>query len=304
MRQSSGVPNGNIMLPKRQAESWSLPAFGGAELRYESAEHGFFAVGPAGLRCSLSGGGHQGSPSWQLDLQVDGTLRPWAPEGWLGTLWRLRVLPCRYLIDTLCTPAHYALHAPGGFAQPGPSMSMEGDGVAHVETNFGEAFPEAWLYAQGHATTSVGQPMQLLIVGGRFKIGPVSPLTWLLCLKLPGWPQLEFRTTDLDSVRVRNLSFTDGDVVLEAARPRWRRGNESAQVTVHLSAPRSSFGRQRLFVPTMEGFKRTPGTTESFAARAEVCVSSSNKADVAKEVFLFSGCLLEFGGNFQQEGAF
>jgi len=302
-QQSSSVSTGSITLPKRQAKAWSLPACGGAEMHYESDEHGSFSVGPAGMHCSLRGGGHQGCPPWQLNLRVDGQLRRWAPEGWLGSLWRLRVLPCRYLIHTLCTPAHYALHAPSGLGQPGPSMSVEGDGVAHIETNFGEAFPEAWLYAQGHATTSLGQPIQLLIVGGRFKIGPVLPLTWLLCLKLPGWPQLEFRTTDLDSVHVRHLSFADGKVVLEAARPRWRRGKRSAQVTVHLSAPRSSFGRHRLFVPTTEGFTRTPGTVESFAARAEVCVSSSNGVDAATETFVCSGCLLEFGGTFQQEGA-
>lgn len=243
----------------------------------------------------LRGRSADGAP-WDLEVHIEGALRPWLPEGWLGRLWRTGLLPCRYLVHTLCTPARYALSAPGGLGERGSPLSLAGDGTAHVETNFGESFPDGWIYAQGHASASDGEGPVFVLTGGRFRIGPVAPLTWLLCLRLPGLPPLDFRTTDLDVVQVRRLSFAEKEVALEARRPLWRGG---PRVSLRLRAPAGSFGREGLYVPTPGGFARTPGAAESFSAVADLRVSGVNGG--AGSCFSLQGCVLEFGGAFQDQ---
>jgi hypothetical protein len=56
------------------------------------------------------------------------------PEGWLG---RTGLLPCHYSVQSLGSIAEYKVEMPGG-------GSSQGTGVAHVETNYGVAFPKGW----------------------------------------------------------------------------------------------------------------------------------------------------------------
>lgn len=279
--------------PLRQAAIWLAPTCGRGELRYESSEHGIFEVTPSGVRCQLHGMGSRGLP-WELEIDVQGALKPWAPEGWLRHLAPLGILPCRYTVHTLGTPARYDLRAPGGLANNGgTALELHGCGSAHLETNHGESFPQGWLYAQGTGVDGA----KLVLTGGRFVIGPVTTVTWLLCLRLPGLPPLDFRTIDLDAMRVRRLSFKSKELVLEASRP-WHRGGSTApNVTLQIRAPASSYPvGGGLFVPTVEGFARSPGALESFDATAEVRVRGLAGGEAS---YSLRGCVLEFGGSFQ-----
>ena len=56
------------------------------------------------------------------------------PEGWLG---RTGLLPCHYVVQSLGSSAEYRVEMPG-------RGSSHGVGVAHVETNYGVAFPKGW----------------------------------------------------------------------------------------------------------------------------------------------------------------
>eukprot|EP00971_Amphidinium_carterae_P221732 4401549-Amphidinium_carterae.2 len=47
-----------------------------------------------------------------MKVDCDGPLQPWSPEGWLGYLAGLRILPCRYSVHTLATPATYSATVP------------------------------------------------------------------------------------------------------------------------------------------------------------------------------------------------
>lgn len=266
-----------LELPLRQAAVWSAPATRRGRLRYESADAGWLEVGPGGLSCDLR------AEAGRIRIASSGAARPWAPEGWLGRLGPLGALPCRYVVQTLHTPSRYAFEGPGA--------DWRGEGSLHVETNFGESFPEGWLYAQGRGDDGA----EVLIAGGRFSIGPVAPMTWLLRLRLPGLEPLEFRTTDLDSVRVGALSCCRL-LQLEVRRPLLRGGR--LRVSVRLSAPPSSFSSDGgLYVPTADGFSRSPGALESFAAVADIRVEGSREA--VGTACHIQGCLLEFGGSFQ-----
>lgn len=266
-------------------------------------------VGPEGARCRLRGAGAGGAAGWTLEFEtragtgggVAGASAPWAPEGWLGRLGGpLGLLPCRYAVQAMGAPAAYTLSAPAGLATlGGHTVEAQGEGLLHVETNYGESFPEGWLYAQGCGDRGA----RLVLTGGRFRIGPAAPMTWLLCLRLPGLDPLEFRTTDLDVVRVRILNFEDKELFIEAERPAW--GNRGGggyggplHASVRLTAPRSTFGADGgLYVPTPGGFSRSPGAVESFVATARVRVRGLPGG--AEGEFTLPGCALEFGGLFQ-----
>jgi len=82
--------------------------------------------------------------------------------------------------------------------------------------------------------------------------------------------------------------------VLEARR-RWA---GAPRVSLRLRAPSETFGRDGgLFVPTIDGFARSPGAVESFSASAEVQVNGLPSG--RSSTFKLEGCVFEFGGSFQ-----
>ena len=115
---------------------------------------------------------------------------------------------------------------------------MQGTGSTHMECNYGDMFPQGWLWAQGIApasnqtTTSraIAKPAaplsparQLLnsvitpqsdetafvMTGGNFKIGPIASKSWVIGYrsKVLDW---NFRTTDFDKVKASVLSYKAG----------------------------------------------------------------------------------------------
>jgi len=273
-------------------------------LRYECAKHGHIEVRSGKVVYNLHGVGRGGLP-WELALETSGPVpERWTPEGWLGRVGPLGILPCRYMVHSLATPAKYSFKAPGGLSsssghEDGQDTSFDfgGHGLVHLETNYGECFPEGWMYVQGHGSGSA-EGVRLLLTGGRFKIGPLKPLTWLLCLRVPGLPALDFRTTDLDIVKVRRLSVAEKELSLEFKRRlSWLKGS-SPTVHLRLTAPPSTFSSDGgLYVPTTFGFARSPGAVESFAGTAEVRVTGLPEGKSCE--LKLEGCIFEFGGTFQ-----
>ncbi|KAL6747716.1 hypothetical protein V8C86DRAFT_1275863 [Haematococcus lacustris] len=87
---------------------------------------------------------------------------PWspssaAPESWVSGLGALVAL--HYATLSLATQVEWSLELPGPQPQPQPaaggqggppSRRLQGQGVAHLEAQYGRGFPGRWLWAQGH----------------------------------------------------------------------------------------------------------------------------------------------------------
>lgn len=62
------------------------------------------------------------------------------PEGWLG---RTGLLPCHYYVHSFASPTRYELRR--------GRRRTRGTASAHVERNYGDAFPRGWVWAQASA---------------------------------------------------------------------------------------------------------------------------------------------------------
>lgn len=176
------------------------------------------------------------------------------PEGWLG---RTGLLPCRYFVQSTGSEARYRLTRAGARGKGRETVS--GSATAHVESNYGTAFPRGWVYAQ----VSGAQPgTSLLLVGGKFRIGLAAPVTWLAALRSPAL-SIDLRTTDGHAVRAR-FSCAARRVQLEGSD----RAGARLEVTVEDCA--TLHARDAVWVPTLQGFSNAPGCSESFAAVARV----------------------------------
>lgn len=140
------------------------------------------------------------------------------------------LLPCRYFVQSLESKAIYDV----GTA----TQRSKGQGVAHIETNYGSFFPSAWTWNQAIAA---GQQFSLCMVGGEFDIGPFAPMTWCLCLR-HGDDRKYYRTVLFD--RFDYCVNGTAKTIEVFARRRWD------EITrIKLSAPSWAFG-EPLFAPT------------------------------------------------------
>lgn len=255
-------------------------------VRWWSTEHGGIEV--------------RGDDAW-LDLRlpkglslaanVSSPRAPWdrkrpdraGPEGWLGATG---LLPCHYFVHTFRSPATYWL---GGSSR---STGRGGRGVAHIERNYGEAFPSGWVWAQA---CTEGGTLCLVLTGGLFVVGPLTTRTYILALR--GQPanstatlDWTFRTTDADRVsEVREAC--QGRLLLNATSLDGRR-----RAALRITAPVGTFG-DRLLVPTDGGFSDQPGCRESYDAT--VALVAHGRAPGLDVEATFPRAALEFGGTWQ-----
>ena len=242
---------------------------------------------------------------YRLQYTLDGR-RLWSdkdpdgggPEGWLKHFPLL--LPCHYFVHSTGSPCQYTAHIPSLLG----GTEVLGRGFAHVEGNHGSSFPEGWVWSQG---IGADKDTSLSLVGGKFTIGVVSPLTWVVFFRKGGNTHV-FRTTDMDHFSydvdpARNRIELTATRTLHGARPKTR-----MHLTIEASdgavAAAADFGIH-IHVPTSDGWSNSPGCRETYTACARVRVSewrggSDEWVFVEEEETVIPLAALEFGGSFQQ----
>ena len=196
---------------------------------------------------------------------------------------------------------------------PKMQAGVSGRAVAHVETNYGSCFPSGWVYIQvvsasltgaGRADRGAG-PVSVLVTGGEFGIGPVSPLTYIVAVRAPA-VSLNFRTTDLSMVKV-SFSCSQRRVRLVA---RGALGYGRVDLVIKDSVEKHD--EEAVWVPTRAGFSRSPGCSESFGATCRIIAWGTevpwhrHEQQPPRRSLAALDCelpfaALEFGGSFQSD---
>ena len=221
------------------------------------------------------------------------------PEGMLGYIPFL--LPCHYFVHSCGSDCDYALELPTSRRSESSVRSLlsathtlSGRGHAHIEGNHGTCFPQGWVWAQA---VSRDNRASFSLTGGRFEIGPLSPLTFILFVRSNGRTRI-FRTTDLDKVEY-DLDGVSGTVKITAQSVF---GQSKAVITITPQGPfERAFGKP-IHIPTPAGFSDAPGCRETYTAIADVaCFDYDAEAGEYRpaETVRFPLTALEFGGSFQ-----
>lgn len=270
----------------------------GPQMRWWSQQHGGMAVSgdDATIDVTLPG-------RLRLVANVSGPRVTWSdrspdregPEGWLS---RTGLLPCHYFVHSFGSPTTYQLSHASARGHPRAAA------VAHMERNYGDAFPTGYTWAQASAA---GGALSLVVTGGLFVIGPLTTLSYVIGLRAgvhgaagggvsPAPLSWNFRTTDLDRIRDARRPC-DGTLTLNATSRDGRR-----RLVLLLAAPPSSFGAA-LPIPTQGGFSSQPGCRESYVATARVvALSRASRGSHAWEQRLqmtVPRAALEYGGSWQ-----
>jgi hypothetical protein len=222
------------------------------------------------------------------------------PEGKLAYVPFL--LPCHYFVHSCGSDCDYSLDLPTARRSESSVRSLltsthtlSGRGHAHIEGNHGTCFPRGWVWAQGVSRDNLAS---FSLTGGRFEIGPLSPLNFILFVRSDGGRTRIFRTTDLDKVEY-DLDGVSGTVRLTATSVF---GQSKAVLTITPKGPfESAFGKP-IHIPTPAGFSDTPGCRETYTATADIaCFDYDVEAGEYRpaEAVRFPLTALEFGGNFQ-----
>jgi len=196
------------------------------------------------------------------------------PEGWVADL-PSELLPCHYYVHSLASNVDYTLKLTEG------QESSEGVGFGHMETNYGTAFPSAWIWAEGISPTG---HEQLLLTSGKFPPVKVQCIAYR-SLQL-AW---DFRSADLDSFRV-SFDSTAGWIRVVA-----RRMFPERELLINMTAAPGSFS-DPLYVPTRSGWRNSPGSVESYSARASVVAYQDG---LKVEYLDLPLAALEFGGSYR-----
>lgn len=218
--------------------------------------------------------------SSKINIVANGSI-PWSssrrsfggPEGWLGLT---KLLPCRYFVHSLGSPTSYEINIKGD--------TTEGDGFSHIESNYGSFFPEGWMWAQAIDATAGAS---LSLVGGKFVVGPISPLTFVLCVRRKNGESVVFRSVDADSPTYV-LDGAKRTVALQ-----FKSTLKRAWAFLTIDSLRENF--HTVHVPTRAGFSASPGCQETYRAKARLRLVLSNQIT---EEYEFPLTALEFGGSF------
>ena len=223
------------------------------------------------------------------------------PEGFLGYIPYL--LPCHYFVHSVGSSCEYTLDLPcetnkqphGIRTLLSTTNKLSGKGYSHIEGNHGTCFPTGWIWAQA---ISKDNHASFSLTGGKFEIGFLSPLNFILFVRIGEQKRYVFRTTDLDTMEY-DLDGHTGVVKITAQSL-----SKSSQVEITIqpfNTFEKSFGKH-IFIPTPKGFSNTPGCRETYSATANVvCYEWDHtlKQYVVTEKISFPLTALEFGGAFQ-----
>jgi hypothetical protein len=174
--------------------------------------------------------------------------------------------------------------------------TVRGHGNTHIEGNHGTFFPDGWVWSQA---ISPGNKESLSLIGGRFVIGAIAPVNWVIFIRTE-YCRYIFRTTDLDSISYE-ISPRLGSVKLSAV-------TFSGRTKLHLSIQSAPLAGRTygpaIYIPTPHGFSNIPGCKETYTATAHAEVFSSSVDGEWESVHNVTYPLtaLEFGGMFQHSG--
>jgi len=194
----------------------------------------------------------------------------WGPEGWASFF---SFLPLKWYVDSLGTPTEYRLK----IAATGEVIT--GHGYAHIEKNWGRAFPLAWMWLQA---TSEDNSSHLAMAGGPLSIGPINYTTYLIGYKTKTL-DLEIRPDQaLDAQYETQIDPCRGTFFIQAS-------NSYQKILIKAQAPLDSFAP--VSIPTVAGYEKNGGI-ESFSSQIQV---KAYEGDVLLEEQTFQGAALEFG---------
>eukprot|EP00607_Mallomonas_marina_P003199 CAMPEP_0182423746 /NCGR_PEP_ID=MMETSP1167-20130531/9828_1 /TAXON_ID=2988 /ORGANISM="Mallomonas Sp, Strain CCMP3275" /LENGTH=316 /DNA_ID=CAMNT_0024602989 /DNA_START=430 /DNA_END=1380 /DNA_ORIENTATION=+ len=251
-------------------------------ISWTAEEYGYFKF--TGSHCRA----HFTLKDVAIDFDITGRI-PWSdrnhlsgPEGWLGYT---SLLPCHYFISTVGSPATYSVTL-------SKKNRVRGTGHAHIEGNHGTFFPSAWVWSQAIAPNNTAS---FSLVGGRFTIGPISPMNWVLYLRSPQRRARIFRTTEGARLKYKVEAAT-GAIQVEAVSVT---GREMVRLHVESHVAIQAFSPP-LYTPGPQGFSNTPGCRETYTA---VATATCYERDVSGKYVIvenlrFPLSVLEFGGTF------
>lgn len=224
--------------------------------------------------------------SGNLHIQIHATNRiPWSnskfnmqgPEGWLAYT---SLLPCHYYVYSVGSSSTYNIDYRD---QHQVTKKAKGTGYSHIEGNYGTQFPDGWVWSEaigGNNSASFS------LTAGKFTIGPISPMTFILYIRRTNNSTSVFRTVDGDSVRY-NLDGVARRISINLTS---KIKQQAAALTIENMG--SIF--HQVYIPTVNGFSNTPGCQEAYTALASISLTVKGR----EEQFQFPLTALEFGGSF------
>lgn len=260
--------------------SWTADGIGGFKL---SEAHCSVDINIEGLRVKCASSTRL---PWSAErANTDG------PEGWLAAT---NLLPCRYFVHSVGSPCDYDI-VMGPRCWPRSRAHLTGRGFAHIEGNSGAFFPEGWTWVQG---VTPDNDASISFVMGKFAIGPVTPINFILYLRL-GQRVVVMRSTDFDDFKYQ----MDGvGASLEIVATSLSRQSRIAFTVRAAGAFQSDCFGDPIYIPTAHGFSNSPGCRETYTALAEASyqefdVTVMDYVTVVSQAFPLTA--LEFGGSFQ-----
>lgn len=239
------------------------------------------------------------------------------PEGWLGSRYTSRLLPCHYFVHSVGSQCTYRIvtgagadDRTGGAVSTATPLSrimqyprrlldklrgklvLHGTGFAHIEGNHGSCFPEGWIWSHSIATHNEAS---FSLVLGKFSIAGITPTNCIFYLRRRSGDIIVFRTTDLDVVR-HAVRADDGQLQLNATSI-LKNTRVEMTITPQTTVEQGKFGIT-VHVPTATGFSNDPGCKETYTAVATVRVYKGVLCNIVAEKYAFPLTALEYGGTF------
>lgn len=211
----------------------------------------------------------------------------WGPEGF-GTF--IKLIPLHWFVHSLDSPTVYQLKYKN---EDGHIVEHKSIGSAHIEKNWGKAFPKAWMWLQGY---DVESGASLALAGGILSLGPFNIKTYLV-----GYKSKKVNA-DFQIGQLFDANFQDkidpcrGQYILEAS-------NGEYLMKLKASADPKSFGT--VSIPTENGYK-SHGGMESFSAEIDVeiyqnsWIQKSFQKNLLVEKRKITRAALEFGAEYMK----
>jgi hypothetical protein len=270
----------------------------------------------------------------QLEIYLSAAERmPWAdsstaffdgPEGWLG---KTSFLPSRYNVHSIGSSTDYnitvtppklasskKLFRSSSSSAP-PSIQFLGSGFSHIEGNYGNSFPEGWIWSQG-----IGKDnnISFSFISAKTTILGVSSMGTCLFFRKPSGDRIIFRSIDLDhfdyqfdgiqkTIIVEAKSFLKQRTMKlvvdypnqQPLKPKKSYFFSSAAVAPSNSPTDHSKNWHRVYTPTEQGFQKAPGCEEHYHMTAKIILTDERTKEV--EEFHIPMSALEFGGEFMNQ---
>lgn len=251
---------------------------------WEAPQQGFFTPqgfdlqipGQIRVRASLGG-----SKNWSQDWEN------WGPEGF-GVFFKF--LPLHWFVESLASSSQYEIT----FVDEGGELkTLSGKGHAHIEKNWGKAFPQAWIWIQAH---DEGRKSSVAMAGGILSLGPVALKTYLAGFKSPKV------SAEFQMGQMFDMTYTDS---FDACRGEYKITMQNGAHIMKLKAKADPASFASVSIPTPEGYL-PKGGIESFSAEVEVEIHNNNWVrdfllkDSLIDKIKFKKAALEFGADFQK----